>query len=30
VTEAALLEIMHAITPQATVLTGSRAYRWIA
>jgi predicted DCC family thiol-disulfide oxidoreductase YuxK len=30
VTEAALLETMYLITPQATVLTGFRAYRWIA
>ena len=30
VTEAALFETMHLITPQGTVLTGFRAYRWIA
>jgi len=30
VTEAALLETMHLITPQGSVLTGFRAYRWIA
>jgi hypothetical protein len=29
VTETALLETMHLITPQAKVLTGFRAYRWI-
>jgi hypothetical protein len=30
VSESALLETMHVVAPQGAVITGFRAYRWIA